>query len=58
MPVRFKHARFSVNGGYHYYWASLVVVKNLPFNAGDGGCRGAWQATVHGITKSWTQWSD
>ena len=20
--------------------------------------RGAWQDTVHGVTKSWTQWSD
>ena len=55
MPVRFKHARFSVHGGYHYYWASQVVVKNLPANEGDEDYRGAWQATVHGITKSWTQ---
>jgi hypothetical protein len=32
-----------------------VVVKNLPANEGDEDYRGAWQATVHGITKSWTQ---
>ena len=45
------------------------VVKNLPANAGDEGSnphlnqysclgnpmdRGAWQATVHGVAKSWT----
>ena len=49
------------------------VVKHLPVNAGDKGSnphlnqysclgnpmdRGAWQATVHGVAKSWTYLRD
>ena len=33
------------------------VVKNLPANTGDTGDRGAWWATVHGVTKSQTRLS-
>ena len=25
---------------------------------GDPMDSGAWQATIHGVTKSWTQWSN
>ena len=31
------------------------VVKKLPANTGDTGDRGAWWATVHGVTKSQTR---
>ena len=34
-------------------------VNPLPYSClGNSMDRGAWQATVHGVTKSWTQLSD
>ena len=40
--------------GWHHRCNGLEFEKTL----GDGEGQGTWCATVHGVTKSWTQLSD
>ena len=75
------HAEYEVSVGNTWASQVVLVIKNLPDNAGDMGLipglgrfpggkhgnllqyscpedpmdRETWQATVHGVTKSWTR---